>query len=230
MVGPGHRCPTPILLLPLASIGPNKHHGGDGNGDSNGRLGPPGGVGEPVGRTRNQHHEPLDVFSFSRVVWKWPSVPIRGGNHVHIVRIPTDEVLREAARADSAPRTPPPPATSRRSEHNPDVSPSLKCALRYDAVQFCGAVLRCSSCSSWLFLVGRLLPPPFMPSVHPWDHPPSPPLRPPHHTHSLLPGSRILTIHMAVTVGKASHLAARMSHQVPPLTNRWLKAVSGSSV
>lgn len=30
MVGPGHRCPTFLSLLPLASIGPNKHHGGNG--------------------------------------------------------------------------------------------------------------------------------------------------------------------------------------------------------
>lgn len=43
MVGPGHRGPTFLSLLPLASVGPNKHHGGNGNG--NGRLGPSGGMG-----------------------------------------------------------------------------------------------------------------------------------------------------------------------------------------
>lgn len=78
-----------------------------------------------------------------------------------------------------------------------------------------------------------------MPSVHPWDgtrparldntHTPLLSSSSSPTTHTQWPGSRILTIHMAVTVGKASHLAARMSRQVPPLTNRWLKAVSGSS-
>lgn len=46
----------------------------------------------PVERTKSQHHEPFDILF--RVFWKWPSVPLHGGNHVHIFRIPADEVLR----------------------------------------------------------------------------------------------------------------------------------------
>ena len=119
-----------LLVRPGTNTTLNKHHGGDG------RLAPSDGVRAHVDgrddRPGNQQPSSFSEFLCSGNSYSWldPS-------GIHISRILTGEALREAARADSAPRTPPPPGEASNLSTTlprPEVSPALKAAIRYDVV------------------------------------------------------------------------------------------------
>ena len=148
-------------------------------------MGPPGGVGVPVGRIRSEHHEPFDVLF--RVFWKWyPCLFVDGRDKEGTTSTSSGFRLMRCGKPQEPAQpleVPLPPATPGR-RFLPEHQWTCIAVLESRTAIRCGAVSRCSSCRSCLSPVGPLLPPSCRPSLGPdqpdWTPtPPSPPFRPP---------------------------------------------------